>query len=436
MINNYLESLSKFGIKLGLESIKNLLSILDNPQQKFPVIHIAGTNGKGSVCAYLASILIESGYQVGKYISPHLINWNERITINNQPISTENFTEILQEIKAKIEFNQLDSLTQFEVITAAAFCYFAQQKVDIAIIEVGLGGRLDSTNVFDNPLLTVITSIGRDHCQQLGETLTEIALEKAGILKPLTPAIIGNLPQEGLTAIESKIKELNCPQIVIKPAIIIKENLNQNYQTFAINPPETKVKFLAPSHQNFQFYDLDYDLTLAGEFQLNNSSIAVACCQILEQKGWKINAKTIKDGIKKTKWIGRLQWIKYQEKTILIDGAHNLDGAKFLRQYVDQFNLPITWIMGILKTKDYEEILKILLKPKDQLYIVPIPNYDYVEPNNLQSLALKICPDLENCQTFDDLFIPLKEINQTSALTVLCGSLYLLSYFFNQSKND
>lgn len=439
MINNYLHSLAKFGIKLGLESIKNLLSILGNPQKKFPVIHVAGTNGKGSVCAYLSSILTESGYKVGKYISPHLINWNERITLNNQPISTEKLEQILQEIKDKIDLNKLDSPTQFEVITAAAFLFFAQENVDIAIIEVGLGGRLDSTNVFDQPLLTVITSISKDHWQILGDSLEEIALEKAGILKPFSPVIIGKLPEKAKIAITEKITELNCPNIWVKPSVIIAENTSKNYQNFTINPPQTKVKFILPESENVNFYDLEYDLPLLGEFQLINSAIAVTCGQILQQKGWKITPKIIQEGIKKTRYLGRLQWLKYEDKTILIDGAHNEDGAKFLRQYIDKFNLPITWVIGMLSTKDYQEILKILLKTEDQLYIVPIPNYDYVEPKYLQSLALEICPNLKNAQTFDDLFIALKHINNynnNQSLIVLCGSLYLISYFLKNQNND
>ncbi len=437
MINNYLQSLAKFGIKLGLESITNLLSILDNPQKKFPVIHVAGTNGKGSVCAYLSYILTESGYKVGKYISPHLIDWNERITINNQPISTEKLEQILTEIKSKIELNKLDSPTQFEVITAAAFLYFAQENIDIAIIEVGLGGRLDSTNVFDQPLLTVITSISKDHWQILGSTLSEIALEKAGILKPFSPVIIGKLPEEAKTVIKEKITELNCPNIWVEPSIIIEENLSKNYNNFAINPPQTKVKFMLPESKNFNFYELEYDLPLLGEFQLVNSAIAVTCCQILQQKGWKITPKIIQEGMRKTRWLGRLQWLKYEDQTILIDGAHNEDGAKFLRQYVDKFNLPLTWIMGILSTKDDQQILKILLKPEDQLYIVPIPDYDSIEPKYLQSLAFKICPNLKDAQIFDDLFLALKQVNNynnNQSLIVLCGSLYLISYFLKNQN--
>jgi dihydrofolate synthase / folylpolyglutamate synthase len=436
MINDYLQSFDKFGIKLGLESIKNLLAILNNPQEKFPVIHVAGTNGKGSVCAYLSYVLTECGYKVGKYISPHLIDWNERITINNNPISTENLEEILKEIKSKLELNPLSSPTQFEVITAACFLYFAQQKVDIAIIEVGLGGRLDSTNVFDNPLLTVITSISRDHCQQLGETLGEIAQEKAGILKPFSPAIIGKLPLEANQVIKKKITEVNCPAIWIEPSILIKENTIENYDDFVINPPKNLVKFIPPVSEYFNFYELEYDLSLLGEFQLLNSAISITCAQILQQKGWKIPPQIMQKGISKTRWLGRLQWLNYKEKPILIDGAHNQDGAKFLRKYVDQFNTPITWIIGILSTKDYQEILKILLNPEDILCIVPIPCYDSIEPKKLQTLAQKICPKLKSCQTFDDLFIVLNNQQNEKSLTVLCGSLYLISYFLKNKNNQ
>jgi len=201
-IEEYLASFDKFGIHLGLERIQQLLETLGSPHQQVPVIHVAGTNGKGSVCAFLLSILQAAGYRVGRYTSPHLLDWRERITINGKWISNQDLLDSLHQVDAAIasEFPP----TQFEVFTAAMWWYFAQQKsqqnLDIAIIETGLGGRLDATNVCDRPLVSAITSIGLDHCQQLGHTLGAIASEKAGIIKPKCPVVIAENAPEALQA--------------------------------------------------------------------------------------------------------------------------------------------------------------------------------------------------------------------------------------------
>ncbi|MBE9150058.1 bifunctional folylpolyglutamate synthase/dihydrofolate synthase, partial [Coleofasciculus sp. LEGE 07092] len=216
-IDSLLKPYQRFGVHLGLNRIQRLLSDLGNPHHHIPIIHVAGTNGKGSVCAYLSSILTEAGYQVGRYTSPHLIDWTERICINQKPIPPEALTQLLLQIQAAIPDNCEDSPTQFEVITAAAWLYFAQQQVDIAVIEVGLGGRLDATNVCDRPLATIITSISREHWQVLGSTLAQIATEKAGILKPNCPAIIAPLPPEAKAVVQSRIEQLNCPVVWVEP---------------------------------------------------------------------------------------------------------------------------------------------------------------------------------------------------------------------------
>ncbi|MFN9817538.1 MAG: bifunctional folylpolyglutamate synthase/dihydrofolate synthase, partial [Pseudanabaena sp.] len=203
----YLAIFDKFGIHLGLDRIYQLLDALGNPHQQIPVIHVAGTNGKGSVCAFLLSILQTAGYRVGRYTSPHLIDWRERITINGEWICDQDLLEALQQVEAAI--NPEFPPTQFEVITAAMWWYFAKQKslqnLDIVIIETGLGGRLDATNVCDRPLISVITSIGLDHCQQLGNTLGAIASEKAGIIKPKSPVIIAENHAEAIAVLQAKV---------------------------------------------------------------------------------------------------------------------------------------------------------------------------------------------------------------------------------------
>jgi dihydrofolate synthase/folylpolyglutamate synthase len=417
-LNSILAPYQRFGINLGLERINNLLANLNNPHLLVPMIHVAGTNGKGSVCAYLSSILTEAGYQVGRYTSPHLVNWNERICLNEQPISTEKLAEILLQINQVVESKSNQEIpTQFEVITAAAWLFFAQSQVDIAIMEVGLGGRLDATNVVDKPLITVITSISREHWQRLGPTVAHIAQEKAGILKKNCPAVIGKLPSEAKLVVENKIKQLNCPAIWVKPASFLKNENNQ---------------------ENWAVYEgIEYPLNLCGEIQLFNSALAIASIKILQEKGWKITIKNVQTGMKKARWKGRIEWVEWQNQKILIDGAHNPEAAQILRQYIDTFNQPVSWIMGMLSTKDHQDIFQALLRDQDELYLVPVPDHSTASPEELAILAQKICPHLAHLSTHNELFIALNQAivnnENNKKLLVICGSLYLLGYFLSRN---
>ncbi|XTZ20631.1 MAG: bifunctional folylpolyglutamate synthase/dihydrofolate synthase [cyanobacterium endosymbiont of Rhopalodia fuxianensis] len=407
-INSLLQSFRLMGVTLGLERIQSLLKSLDNPHHYFPIIHVGGTNGKGSVCAYLSSTLTEAGYRVGRYTSPHLVNPSERICINNQPISDTDFERILIKIKS-LSHSHENKPSLFEALTATAWVYFAQKKVEIAVIEVGLGGRLDATNVCNNPLVTVITSISREHWQILGPTLADIAYEKGGILKPKCSAVIGQLPSEAETVIRARIKALNCPSLWVKPAIAIKENWGQ-------------------------YQDISYPLPLLGKFQLMNSALAIATLKILQKKGWEIPLAAIQKGIKNTQWLGRLHWIKWRNVSILIDGAHNGAAATALRDYVNTLNKPITWVMGILSTKDHDRIFEALLRPQDNLYLVPVPDHQTANPEDLALLANKICSQLSDIKIFSDVFQALdRAVDDSEHTIILCGSLYLIGYFFKET---
>ncbi len=411
-IDQILQRFHRFGVHLGLERIHNLLQNLNNPHHQFPIIHVGGTNGKGSVCTYLSSILTEAGYKVGRYTSPHLISWNERICINQQPIDTKIFTDLLLEITKVID-TEKECPTQFEIITAAAYLYFAKCQVDIAIIEVGLGGKLDATNVFEKPLISVITSISKEHWQTLGSTLTEIAEQKAGIIKNNCPVVIGKVPLEAQKVFEQKINELNCSAYWVKEAEVIKEDNSQE-------------KLVV-------FNNIEYPLKLLGKIQLINSAIAIQCIEILRKKGWQISLNTIQNGMKKTKWAGRIEWLKWQNYDLLIDGAHNPEAAEKLREYIDTLNKPIIWIMGMLSTKDHEDIFKNLLRKSDELYLIPVPDHSTAQPEDLKKIALNICPELSQIYTDKNVFSALNKatlnnINNDKIL-VLCGSLYLLGYF-------
>jgi len=414
-----LQSYQHFGVHLGLERIHQLLQKLDNPHKQIPIIHIAGTNGKGSVCAYLSSVLTEAGYRVGRYTSPHLIDWTERICINQKPISPTELQQCLERVVAATE-NNTETPTQFEIITAAAWLYFAEQKTDIAVIETGLGGRLDATNVCETPLASVITSISLEHWQILGPTVADIAGEKAGILKAKCPAVIGELPESARIVVEKRIQELDCPATWVKPAI----DLGQGFAEYQLNQNAVKIK---------------YQLPLLGKIQLMNSAIAIATLQTLQNQGWQISPTAIENGIAKTQWPGRLQQTTWKNRKILIDGAHNRAAAIALREYVDRLNnhpSPINWVIGILATKDCDDILKALLKKGDRLYLVPVPDQNSSSPAELAALAQIICPELTLCQAFPDLTTALDVAVTGDNLTILCGSLYLVGYFLQQQQSQ
>ncbi|MDX2231375.1 MAG: folylpolyglutamate synthase/dihydrofolate synthase family protein [Leptolyngbyaceae cyanobacterium bins.349] len=445
-IQTLLEPFAHFGVRLGLETSHLLLTNLGNPQEQVPVIHVAGSNGKGSVCAYLSSILTEAGYKVGRYTSPHLIDWNERICLNNQPIPTLELIQILEKVIAVAQM-QYPLPTQFEIMTAAAWLYFAQNQVNIAVMEVGLGGRLDATNVCDRPLVSIITSISREHWQVLGSTLAEIASEKAGILKTDCPAVIGPLPPEANAVIYRRAAALGCETTYPQPARDVGHGWVEyrgieEYELtseplldeiFEGNDPELPDVELDPDEVAIvhMMTSLRYRLPLLGEIQRHNSALAIAALQILREQGWEIPDDAIVDGIAKTQWAGRLQWVEWGDRQILVDGAHNPASAQVLREYVDRLEpQPTHWVMGMLATKDHADIFKALLRSGDSLALVPVPDHKTAAPETLATLAQDICPALHQCSTYADVVMALEGAIATEQRIVLCGSLYLIGHFF------
>ena len=424
-IDTLLLPFHQFGVNLGLSRIQALLVVLGSPHLSVPIIHVAGTNGKGSVCAYLSNILTTAGYKVGRYTSPHLVDWNERICIDNEPISTEIALEMLDRVITAIDPNT-PTPTQFEIVTAAMWVYFAQSQVDIAVIEVGLGGRLDATNVCDEPLATVITSISIDHWQQLGDTIAKITTEKAGILKPNCPAIIGTLPPDAVAVVSERIAQLDCPVKWVKPAVKVP---------LARFTPQTSLA--AKSLPWYEFDGVEYPLALLGEMQLTNSAIAIATIEVLRRAGWAITDEAIVTGMANTRWVGRIQWTMWQGHKLLVDGAHNPAAAVALRQYVDTLKTPISWVMGMLSTKSHHEIFQALFRPGDRLYLVPVPGHSSAQPDTLADVARSVSLDLDSIDTYPELIAGL-----TAAMThtdthqpVLCGSLYLLGHFLKQERS-
>lgn len=437
-IDSLLTPFKHFGVNLGLERILQLLKNLGNPHESVPVIHVAGTNGKGSVCAYLSSILTAAGYRTGRYTSPHLIDWTERICLDEQPICTEELQQVLLEVKAAIarrraKDSETSSPTQFEVLTAAAWLYFAKKQVDVAVVEVGLGGRLDATNVCEEPLVTIITSISFDHVQVLGPKISDIAREKAGILKYKCPVVMGPLPADAERVVRSRAEELECP--IISPHIARQ-----------FSPTLAEYRYSQSKEKDIKNYQsLQYPLSLHGVIQLINSSLALAAVEILQNQGWLISESAIIAGMEKTKWLGRMQWTTWKDKEfidrrLLVDGAHNPASAKALRDYVDTLGVKsIFWVMGMLSTKNHTQIFQALLRPEDKLYLLPVADHSSAQPENLAKLAAEVCPRLKSCNVHTDLFSALdtafSESDRSQDLVVLCGSLYLVGYFFANRSN-
>ncbi len=356
----YIYNLNKFGIKLGLNNISQLLSLLDNPHLKIRTIHVAGTNGKGSTSTVIQSILKSAGYRVGLYTSPHLVSFEERIKINEEFISQHEVYDYLEKIKPAIKKVSNTAGCQhptfFEVVTAMAFLYFYEKMVDFAVIEVGLGGRLDATNVC-RPLVSVITHIDFDHVDRLGNTLSKIAAEKGAIIKKNTPVVSAlQLPEAGKvikdialkmdSPLYSYGKEIN--------SIPIKSQLDGNYFDYKGVFNDLKSVFVP----------------LAGEYQIENTSLAIATIELLKNMNVKIKNEDIINGTKDSRWPGRFEIIR-EKPMIILDGAHNSNG---INQFI--FNMKkllpdkkIIVILGIFQDKDYSAIIKTVIPQAHQVIL-------------------------------------------------------------------
>ncbi len=425
----YLEDLStKSGaLDLSLDRIKRVLSLLNQPQEQVPMIHVTGTNGKGSVCAYISSVLIEKGLKVGRFTSPHLIRWHESIQINNMDIGDDEFNELFNEVYRVTQQNNAP-LSQFEALTVAAYLHFAKSKCDVNVIEVGMGGRDDATNVCSSPLMCVITSIGLDHMAFLGNTHVKIAENKAGIIKTGRPCVIsGTIITEAREAIAKYAHNLNAPlHIVNSPATLIDE-----------------------TSQLAEFEGLKYRLPLLGEHQLMNSALAITALRLLKDhsssKLFNLTDDDIANGMYRVRWPARLQFIAWNNKRVLIDGAHNEEGGRALRRFINKLKAPdgtamkINWIMGMLSSKDHSQFFKETLAPGDSLTIVPVaPNVDWLFTADTKVLVQKardICPQLHDVQEHASVYEALDYLtarqdsddfsHAANRLIVVSGSLHL-----------
>ncbi len=408
----YIHGTLKFGTRLGLENIGKLMDFMGNPQKKLRFVHVAGTNGKGSTTSFISNILISAGYKTGIFTSPYIQRFTERIKIDNNEIEPKELTEIINFVKSKIGMmadEGFEHPTEFEIITAVAFEYFYRNNCDIVVLEVGLGGRYDSTNVIEAPEVCVITTISLDHTDRLGNTIAEIAYQKAGIIKPNSYTVIYPQMQEAEEVFEEVCKSQN--------AILHKTNLD------TLKLIEYSLEGQLFNYKNYK----NLNIRLLGDHQMFNAALAIDACEILINKGFNIDYNNIKDGLSKTTWPGRLEIIN-KNPLILIDGAHNFEGGQALNAALDKYFIDKNkiFIVGFLKDKDYQKTMDMLAK-KAKLIITVTPNNERALQSNELSNVLKQYSDnvMDGITLENSLKLAYKNIDEHSIICVF-GSLYMI----------
>lgn len=409
-MNNYKKALDKlfalhtFGIKLGLDNIKTFLDNIGNPQLSLKTIHIAGSNGKGSTAAFIASILQENKYRVGLYTSPHFVKFNERIKIDGEQIDDEYVVSFINKHESVIDELQL---TFFEVTTALAFQYFVDMNVDYAVIETGLGGRLDATNVL-NPLACVITSISLEHTNVLGDKIEKIAFEKAEIIKKGSLVFLGRLPLEAEIVIENKCKQLNCQLFKIEDYTLEKGDRVELYTE--------------------ELELIDWDIPLRGSYQKYNAALAgLAVTKTIQLDDHSIIQKGIRNVILNTDIQGRYEYY-HKEPTIIFDSAHNPEGINaFISEFRKESDLYSKRVLlfGAMRDKDIKGMLQLLIPVFDQIFITKIDYERSAQTDQLVNIANELGTKVEVCSNAVECVRGFLNSNKKDCLVVL-GSMYLL----------
>ncbi|NLW56782.1 MAG: bifunctional folylpolyglutamate synthase/dihydrofolate synthase [Firmicutes bacterium] len=365
----YIHSRNKFGIKLGLDRMRALLALFGNPHQKYPALHIAGTNGKGSTTAIVRTVMEKAGYKVGSFTSPHLSSYCERLSINGRPIQPARLAALVSEVQPVLEEAALDPEishpTEFEVGTLLAFKYFAEEQVDLAIFEVGMGGRLDATNVI-TPLACGITHIALDHQEYLGPDLVSIAKEKAGIIKHKCPVVVAPQEPEVFAVFESTANALKAPLYAVGQAI--------NYEVTRVDLTGTYLQLQWEEEEA-----LSLRLNLFGAHQAANAAVAFGLLQVLKAKGLSWSASALEEGFATVTWPGRLEYLP-GPPSILLDGAHNIDGVNMLGQGINCLfpDRPVQALIGSLNNRPVEELAALFVSSLGhnlkQVYATTVPD--------------------------------------------------------------
>lgn len=420
---NFIHGRTQFKKIPTLKRMRKLMEMLGNPQNKLTMIHVTGTNGKGSTVAFLRSILMAHGYSVGTFTSPFITRFNERISLDNQPIDDDDLVNYTNRVKEIVD--QLDETlpeggpTEFEIVTAIMFMYFADVKPDVVVVEVGIGGLYDSTNIIQ-PVISVITTVGYDHMNILGDTLSKIAFQKAGIIKSGAPIIIGNLPDEALTVIRHTASKQKVPLIEPKNG-------------YKITRAPSKEMSMKIRYSDDQIHQQIFSINLFGEFQVNNAGVAIAAfVQFMDQMGWKLSVKSINEGLKQTTWPGRMELIN-DEPTIILDGAHNLPAMQSMKTTIvrDFGDRDVYLLVAILADKQTHAMIAELAGISNvHLVVTSFAGPKAKRPSaNIEELIAKQHPKnpIQTASSWQEGLVKLTNNLSADDILIITGSLYFIS---------
>jgi dihydrofolate synthase/folylpolyglutamate synthase len=412
----YIHNINWCFCKPGLERTRELCEKLGNPQKELRYIHVAGTNGKGSTCAMLESILRAAGFKTGLYTSPYVRRFNERMQVMGEPITDEELVEITELVRP-IADSMEEKPTEFELITAIAFEYFRRQKVDVVILEVGLGGRLDSTNVIENPLLSIITGIAFDHISLLGNTLQAIAAEKAGIIKPGCPVLFGGKPEGSACRTVGAVAQM------------------RKAPFHRVDRSTCKIKEYALAGTRFDYgvYD-DLELSLLGTYQPFNAATVLTAMELLREQGFVIPEKAVRQGLKSVRWPARFELI-CNDPVVIFDGGHNPQGVEAAVKSIGRYfpEEKVNLISGVMADKAYDEMINLIKPVAEQVFTVT--------PNNPRALASKDYAAYFEAHKVkasaydtveDGIRAAIKDSRESVRPLICLGSLYLSEEFYDK----
>lgn len=410
----YVENTGKFAINLGLQRIQRLCDLAGNPEKELKIIHVAGTNGKGSTTTFISSILISQGYRVGIYTSPYIERFTERIKINAREISEDEVARLITEISSdidKVEQEGLERPTEFEIITACAFKYFKEQKVDFVLLEVGLGGRFDATNIV-YPLLSVITTISYDHINILGDTLGKIAYEKAGIIKNGRPVVIYPQEKEAMDVILSETEGRNS-----------SVKLVQDIKYEVVQDSVDGIIFNAYGNREYK----NIKLNMTGSYQVMNAITALKAIETLVEEGIKIDDSAIYEGFESSKWPGRFEIIS-REPYIVLDGGHNIQGIEVLASALKKYfpDKKIRIVCGMLKDKEYGKMIERLGEVSSDFIAVRANSPRALSADELKAAIEDKGKNAISVESIKDGVNKGLKITKSEEVLVFCGSLYMI----------
>lgn len=410
----FLDEVGKSGSVLGLEGMRELLNRLGNPQDELKFIHISGTNGKGSELAFLSEILTKSGYRTGRYISPTLYSYRERIQVDKEMIDRDSLASLTTKVKTAIDSMLADGLqspTVFEVETAISFLYFIQKQCDIVVLETGLGGTLDATNVVTTTVLEVIASIGMDHMMFLGNTLGEIAKNKAGIIKPNTAVVSAKQEPEA----EAVVKEVS---------------KNQNADLSIVDPKEIKDVHYGYERQSFSYKNWkNIEISLAGTYQIKNAALALEAVEALRRLGFELSEENVRKGMAGADWRGRFSVI-HKDPVVVIDGAHNPAAVTVLKESLETYfkGKNLYYIFGVFADKDYEKVIELTAPLAKRIVTVQTPDNPRALPaEELKKEVEKVNPNVTSADSVAKAVEEVKAMTTKDDVVIVFGSLSFLS---------